>query len=82
MSFLNLWILLLNSLLAQQDPVKFEIVRLLFPPLLWRFTVFMIPIATREKVMQKAAELQGCSVAGPWSLEGHHLHEQASLEHQ
>ena len=32
---------------------------------------FMIPTAAHEEVMQKAAELQGCPIAGPCSLEGH-----------
>ena len=54
------------------------IVRLLLPLLLQKFTGFMIPTAAHEEVIQKAAELQGCAVAGPWSLEGRRLDEQAS----
>ena len=30
----------------------------------------MIPTAAHEEVMQKAAGLLSCPVAGPWSLEG------------
>ncbi|KIJ98542.1 hypothetical protein K443DRAFT_680660 [Laccaria amethystina LaAM-08-1] len=39
---------------------------------------FKFESSAHEEVMQNAAELQGCPVAGPWSLEGRHLDEQAS----
>jgi len=29
-----------------------------------------MPLGAHEEVIQRAAELQGCPVVGPWSLEG------------